>query len=249
MTLDRDWRVEFLWWLSCFLALMAVLLPVAAGEGIYRALNTRGSNVDLLNVALGWTILQPVQILLAFWPFFASGALSARLLVGTFAGAKPRAVTSVFCTAAVVLGAWATTLDPTTTLVYGGAALVWALVLPLPPRDLLAYGEAGGGLIIGMSLAAMLNAFDFLLVAIIWCCWRLYRDHYTEVAVTASVVAILPMLTVADNPSGALVSASALYTTLETALLLCLGMAAVVLGQFIRPNDDEEATPTRGSTP
>jgi hypothetical protein len=240
---ERTWRVESLWWLSCFLTLMAVLVPVSAGEGIYRAFSSQDPNVDLLNVALGWTILQPVQIVLAFWPFFASGALSARLLVGTFAGVRPRVVTSVFCTGAVAMGVWVTTQDAPTTVVYAGAALVWALVMPLPLKDLLADGSLKGGLIIGLGCAGLLNVWDFALVAIVWCCWRLYRDNYVDVPITAGLVAAEPLLMVVDDPSGALSTTGGLYTTLETALLLILAMAAIALGQLF-PDPDEGAEET-----
>ena len=242
MNEERTWRTEAVWWLSCGLTLLAVLLPVAAAEGIYRSLSEAGANVDRFNVAVGWTIVLPFQIVVAFWPFFASGALSTRLLVPTFAGASPRAVASVFCTAAALLGVWVTTLDGLTTIVYGGAALAWALTMPLPLKNLLRYGETIGGLIIGLALATMLNVVDGLLIAIVWCSWRLDSNHPTEAAITAVVVAVLPVLIVVDEPRAAFATASALFTALETGLLLCLAMAGVVLGQFLqKPEQPEEA--------
>jgi hypothetical protein len=141
-------------------------------------------------------------------------------------------VTSIFCTAAVALGVWVTTQDAPSTIVYAGAALVWALVMPLPLKDLLADGPVKGGLIIGLGCAALLNVWDFALIAIVWCCWRLYRDNYVDVPITAGLVAAEPLLMVVDDPSGALSTTGGLYTTLETALLLILAMAAIALGQF-----------------
>ena len=240
MSEERTWRNEAIWWLSCGLTLLAVLLPVAAAEGIYRAIGEPGANVDRFNVAVGWTVVLPFQIVVAFWPFFASGALSTRLLVPTFAGASPRVVASVVCTAPALLGVYATTLDGLTTVVYGGAALAWALIMPLPLKDLFAAGANRGGLIIGMALATTLNVVDGLLIAIVWCSWRLYRNHPTETAITAVIVALLPMLVVADDPRATFATPFSLYTSLETALLLCLAMAGVVLGQFRQTEPAEE---------
>jgi hypothetical protein len=83
---------------------------------------------------------------------------------------------------------------------------------------------------------------DGLLIAIVWCSWRLYSNHPTEAAITAVVVAVLPVLIVVDEPRAAFATASALFTALETGLLLCLAMAGVVLGQFLqKPEQPEEA--------
>jgi hypothetical protein len=240
MSLDRDWRAELLWGLSCFLSLMATLVPVAAAQGVYGA---RYAGLGMFEQAVGWTIVAPIQILFAFWPFYASGALSTRLLVPLFAGAHPRAVTSVFCTGAVVLGVWITTMDPLSVLAYGGAALVWALIMPLPLKDLLSYGPAAGGLIIGLGTAAVLNIFDGMFVTIIWSCWRLYRDRYTEVWVVAPLVAALPLMEVLIDPRSAFTSSYHLYVTMEIALLLVLAMAAIVLGEFIHGPDEADDQP------
>jgi hypothetical protein len=247
MSLDRDWRTELLWVASCFLSLMATLVLASAAEGVYRA---RGAALpDIYHEAVGWTLVHPIQVLIALWPFYASGALSVRLLVPTFAGANPRAVAAVFCTAAAMMGAWTSTLDGPTTLVYGAAALTWALIMPLPLKNLLSYGEAAGGLILGLGVAGLLNVVDGMLLAIVWCCWRLYKDRYTEVVTTAAAVAVLPMLFVFGDPRAAFSSLADLWTTMETALLLVLAMTGVILGQFIHAPDEEGDEPAgaRGS--
>jgi hypothetical protein len=231
---ERTWRRELTWWLSASLALLAVLVPVAAVEGVRRALADPNA-ADALNVALGWALVLPLQGALKYWPFFVSGMLSCRLLVPTFLGVHPRVVTAVFCTAAAAFGAYVTTLDWLNTVVFGGAAFVWSQALPLPLRDVLAYRPAIAGLIVGLGLAALLHDADVALVAILWGCWRLYRDHPIEVAVMSACVAVLPLLLIADDPGGAMATTTGIYHVLETALLLCLTVGGVVLGLFLPP--------------
>jgi hypothetical protein len=231
---ERTWRRELTWWLSALLALLAVLVPVAAVEGAGRAIADTNAT-DTLNEALGWAAVLPLQWALSYWPFFVSGMLSCRLLVPTFLGVQPRLVTAVFCTAAAAFGAYITTLDWLNTVVFGGAALVWSQAIPLPLRDICAYRPAIAGLIVGLGLAALLNAADSALIAILWGCWRLYRDHPIEVAVTSVCVAALPILLIADDAGAAMATANGVYHVLETGLLLCLAAGGVVLGLFLPP--------------
>ncbi len=235
---ERTWRTELTWWLSAFFSLLAVLLPLGVVTGTVRAL-ADPARTDLLNEAVGLASLEPIHDVQVLGAFFLSGALSCRLLVPTFLGVNPRVVSAIFCTLPVAFGAWVVSLNPLLALVYGAAAFVWSQIVPLPLADVMEHGPLWGGLLMGLGLAALLPA-DSALLAILWCCWRLYRDHPLEVAITAAIVAILPLLLILDEPGAAFATGQSLYSSAETGLLICLAVGAAILARFTPPSGEAE---------
>jgi hypothetical protein len=225
---ERNSVTELKWWISSAASLLAVLVPFLLVGGVITALNDPAST-DRFNVVIGLGIYGPVQTAVQIWPFIVSAALGVRLLVPTFAGVHPRVV-AMICTAwPIALGSYLQNLEPLVLLPFVAVAVLWALVMPLPRNSLMAYGPVRGGLILGLGLGTLAFQFDGLFLAIVWCAWRLYKNHPIEVAATAICTAVLPMLLIFDDFTN---HAARPYQVLEITLLVIVALASLVVSQF-----------------
>jgi hypothetical protein len=233
---DRDWwRRELQFCVSAFASLMAVLLVFGAVDGVALAIPTSS---DRIGVALAGALFSPLVWVQQFALFFLGSFLGFRLLIPTFAGAPPRAVAVVMVTWPLAFMGLAIYGDLSHALWFGAIGAVWALVMPLPSKNLLVYGPIGGGLIAGLAFGAFAGPRDGLFFAIVWCAWRLYRHHMNEVAATAVAAALVPgLLALHDLPS-VLNTAQGAYTTIEIAILMAIATAALVFSQVkAEPSD------------
>ncbi|MGA3030594.1 MAG: hypothetical protein ABSE58_07660 [Candidatus Limnocylindrales bacterium] len=241
MSEERSWRVESRWWLSSFAALMAVLLVFRALATVYSFVFTSASQRTLAGVsdqysaAIGIELFWPVAVLLVFYPFLAAAAVGFRLLVPTFAGAPPRAVAAVVTTWPVALGGFLISSDMGIAIFFAAVGLAWALTMPLPKETLLTVDPVRGGAILGLAFGAF-AIWDGMLVAIIWCAWRLYRNNSAEVAATALCAAIVPGLLILNELPTSSTDVQALYLVAEVLILACLALAGFVLSR--RPRID-----------
>lgn len=252
MSEERSWRVESKWWLSSFATLMAVLLAFRAVATVASLVLTSSSQQTLAGVsdtygaAIGIELFWPVAAVLVFYPFFGAAAIGYRLLVPTFAGAPPRAVAAVVTTWPVALGAFLISSDAAVTIFFGAVGLAWALAMPLPRKTLLSDDPLKGGAMLGLAFGAF-ALWDGMLVAIVWCAWRLYRRNSLEVAATALFSAIVPGLLILDELPTASHDTQAFYLTAEVLILAGLSLAGVVTSRLLHaepgPTDDgEDAT-------
>ncbi|HEY5486916.1 MAG TPA: hypothetical protein VIK06_04645 [Candidatus Limnocylindrales bacterium] len=235
MTRDREWWLaELNFALSCFAALMAVLMVFAAIDGISLAIRDT-ANGDRIAEAIAWTLVTPVHwVDVPFAQFFLASFLGFRLLVPTFAGAPPRTVALIVVTGPLAFAGLANYGNVSSALWFGAIGVSWALIMPLPSKSLLVYGPVVGGIIAGLAF----SSFSFaqpklgLEAAIVWCAWRLYRRHLDEVAATAIAAAFVPAVLAAhDLPAGRFTGAAVLLTT-EVAILLALATAALVFSDL-----------------
>lgn len=228
---ERSSVLEFKWWASALIALLASLVPFLVLGGFVAALRGTGGP-DRINFTIGLGLYGPVTIFVWLSPFFTGAALGVRLLVPTFAGVPPRLVAAVCTTWPVALGGYLQTTSAALTLVLAAIAVVWALVMPMPRKNVLSYGPIAGGALVGLALGAIAYQYEGLLLAIVWCAWRLYKNHAPEVVATAACTVILPgLLIVTEGVSSA--SASA-YQIVEIALLVGLALAGLVISQVRR---------------
>jgi hypothetical protein len=253
MNRDRDWwRHELQFCVSAFASLMAVLLVFGAVESVAHAITILVSDLaggahtwtlvpDRIGEALAWTLFSPLARVEQFAVFFLGSFLGFRLLIPTFAGAPPRAVAVVVVTWPLAFMGLAIYGDLSNALWFGAIGAVWALVMPLPSKNLLVYGPIVGGLIAGLAFGAFAQPSDGLFFAIVWCAWRLYRRHMNEVAVTAVAAALVPgLLALHDLPS-VLNTGQGAYVTIEIAILMAIATAALVLSQVkAEPADSPE---------
>jgi len=235
---DRDWWLtELKFWLSAFASLMAILVVFAAADGVSLAIRDT-TNHDRIGEAIAWTLITPLARAQQFAPFFLGSFLGFRLLVPTFAGVAPRTVAVVVVTWPLAFAGFASYGDPSGALWFGAIGVVWALVMPLPRKNLLVYGPIVAGVIAGLAFGAFALPNDGLFFAIIWCAWRLYRRHMDEVAATAIASALVPaVLALHDLPS-MVHGGQAAYTTTEIAVLLALATASLLFSQMkAEPSD------------
>ncbi|MFI5258702.1 MAG: hypothetical protein ACHQ01_03710 [Candidatus Limnocylindrales bacterium] len=248
MTEERSWRLESKWWLSSFATLMAVLMAFRAVATVASLVVASPSQQALAGVsdqygaAIGIELFWPVAAVLVFYPFFAAAAIGFRLLVPTFAGAPPRAVAAVVTTWPVALGAFLISADPAATVFFGAVGLVWGLTMPLPKRTLMTADPVKGGAILGLAFGAF-ALWDGMLIAIVWCAWRLYKNNAAEEAATALCAAFVPGLLILNQLPTSSPDISALYLTAEVLILACLSLAGFVLSR--RPGVAASATVSR----
>lgn len=248
MSEERSWRIESKWWLSSFAALMAVLLVFRALATVLLLVFTSSSQRALAGVsdqysaAVGIELFWPVAVLLVFYPFLTAAAVGFRLLVPTFAGAPPRAVAAVVTTWPVALGGLLISSDIWTAIFFGAVGLAWSLTMPLPKRTLLTIDPVRGGAILGLAFGAF-AIWDGMLVAIIWCAWRLYKNHAAEATATALCAAIVPGLLILTELPKSSGDVQALYLVAEVLILACLALAGSILSR--RPRR-ETSSPDEG---
>jgi hypothetical protein len=234
---DRDWWLpELQFGVSAFASLMAVLMVFGAVDGVSLAI--RIPPPDRIGEAIAWTLVTPLARAEQFAPFFLGSFLGFRLLVPTFAGVRPRIVAVIVVTWPLAVAGFASYGDLSSALWFGAIGVVWALVMPIPRKNLLVYGPIGGGAIAGLAFGAFALPNDGLFFAIIWCAWRLHRRHMDEVAATAIAAALVPgLLALHDLPS-VLHTGNAAYATIEIAILLALAAAALLFSQVkAEPSD------------
>ncbi len=233
---ERSWRVESKWWLSSFAALMAVLLVFRALATVYSFIFTSTSQrvlagvSDQYSAAIGMELFWPIAVVLAFYPFLAAAAIGFRLLVPTFAGVPPRAVGAVVTTWPVALGGFLVSSDMGIAVFFGAVGVAWALTMPLPKKTLFSVDPVRGGALLGLAFGAF-AIWDGMLIAIIWCAWRLYRNNSAEVAATALCAAIVPGLLILGELPTASTDVQALYLVAEVLILACLALAGFVLSR------------------
>jgi hypothetical protein len=230
---ERNSVTELKWWISSAAALLAVLVPFLLVGGLIAALRDP-ANTDRFNVTIGMGIYGPMQTVLQIWPFIVSAALGVRLLVPTFAGVNPRLVACICAGWPIALGAYLQSLDPTVLPAFIAVAVLWALVMPMPRNDLMSYGPVRGGLILGLGLGSLAFQLDGLFLAIVWCAWRLYKNHPLEVAATALATSALPILLIFDDFAN---HAARPYQILEMTLLVVLAFAGLIVWQ-LRPESE-----------
>jgi hypothetical protein len=227
---DREWWLtELKFGISAFASLMAVLMVFGAVDGVSLAIRIPAP--DRIREAIGWTLVTPLARAEQFAPFFLGSFLGFRLLVPTFAGMRPRIVAVIVVTWPLAFAGLSSYGDPSSALWFGAIGVVWALVMPLPSKDLLVYGPIGGGAIAGLAFGALALPNDGLFFAIIWCAWRLNRRHMGEVAATAIAAALVPgLLALYDLPS-VLHTGNGAYSTIEIAILIAMATAALLFSQ------------------
>jgi hypothetical protein len=236
---ERTWQNELKWWISAVALLLAVLAPFSAIDGIYRAIHETGSGVDRIGSAIGWTLILPLGTAQFLWPFFLAAALSFRLLVPTFAGLRPHVAAALVTIPAVAWGAWLQTADRLVMLELSAVALVWALLMPLPVKNILVRGPVIGGIVVGLALSTFAVQYDGLLYAIIWCSWRMYRDHFEEAAVTSICAALLPAALALHDLPAVVSTPQSVYTAIEILILLGISIGGMLLAQLgPEPGDD-----------
>jgi len=245
---DREWwGTELQIGLTAFACLMAVLIVFSAVDGVFLALQ-HTTNPDRIGEALAWTLVTPVHRLnVPFAQFFLASFLGFRLLVPTFAGAPPRAVAVVVVTWPLAFAGLVNYGNLSNALWFGAIGVSWALILPLPKKNLLTYGPIIAGIIAGLAFGSFAQPSVGLEVAIIWCAWRLYRRHLDEVAATSIAAAFLPAAVAVHNPA-AMFTGPAVYTTTLIAILLALATAALLFSQFNAGPPDETADATADAT-
>ena len=245
---DREWwGTELQIGLTAFACLMAVLIVFSAVDGVFLALRDT-TNPDRIGEALAWTLVTPVHRLnVPFAQFFLASFLGFRLLVPTFAGAPPRAVAVVVVTWPLAFAGLVNYGNLSNALWFGAIGVSWALILPLPKKNLLTYGPIIAGIIAGLAFGSFAQPSVGLEVAIIWCAWRLYRRHLDEVAATSIAAAFLPAAVAVHNPA-AMFTGPAVYTTTLIAILLALATAALLFSQFNAGPPDETADATADAT-
>jgi hypothetical protein len=234
MTRDREWWLaELNFALSAFAALMAVLLVFAAVEGVSKAI-TDTANPDRIAEAIAWTLVTPQAWAVQFAPFFLGSFIGFRLLVPTLAGAPPRTVALLVVTWPLAFAGFFEYGNLSSGIWFGAMGVAWGLVIPLPSKNLLAYGPVLAGILAGLAF----SSFSFaqpklgLEAAIVWCAWRLYRRHFDEVAATAIAAVFVPAVLAAhDLPAGRFTGEAVLLTT-EVAILLALATAALVFSDL-----------------
>jgi hypothetical protein len=227
---DREWWLpELQFGVSAFASLMAILMVFAAVEGVSLAIRIPAP--DRIGEGIAWTLGTPLARAQQFAPFFLASFVGFRLLVPTFAGVAPRTVAVVVVTWPLVFAGFVSYGDLSSVLYFGAIGIVWALVMPLPSKNLLVYGPIIGGAIAGLAFGAFALPNDGLLFAILWCAWRLYRRHMDEVAATAIAAGFVPaVLALHDMPSMHF-TGQAVYTTTEIAVLLAIATAALLFSQ------------------
>jgi hypothetical protein len=250
---DRDWwRPELQFCVSALASLLAVLLVLGAIESVAHAITILVSDLvggahtwnlvpDRIGEALAWTLVSPLARVQQFALFLVGAFLGFRLLVPTFAGAPPRAVAVVVVACPLAFMGLATYGDISNALWFGAIGAVWALVMPLPSKNLLVYGPIVGGLIAGLAFGALARPSDGLFFAIVWCAWRLYRRHMNEVAATAIAATVVPGLLALHDLSSVLNTGQGVYTTIEISILMAIATVALVFSQVnAEPSDSPE---------
>jgi hypothetical protein len=228
---DRVWWLsELTHALSAFAALMAVLLVFAAVDGVSLAIRDSG-NPDRIAEALAWTLGTPLPRAEQLAPFFLGSFIGFRLLVPTLAGAPPRTVAVIVVTWPLAFAGFFLYGDASSLLWFGAIGVAWALVMPLPRKNLLVYGPVVGGIIAGLAFGSFAQPSLGLEVAIVWCAWRLYRRHLDEVAATAIAAAFVPAVLAAHDLPAMRFTGQAVYVTTEIAILLALATAALLFSQ------------------
>jgi len=232
MTRDREWWLaELNFALSCFAALMAVLLVFAAVDGVSLAIRDTANN-DRIAEAIAWTLGSPLPRAEQLAPFFLGSFIGFRLLVPTLAGAPPRVVAVIVVTWPLAFAGFFLYASLSSAIWFGAIGVAWALLMPLPSKSLLVYGPVVGGAIAGLAFGSFAQPSLGLEVAIVWCAWRLYRRHLDEVAATAIAAALVPAILAAHDLPALRFTGQAVYVTTEIAVLLALATAALVFSSF-----------------
>jgi hypothetical protein len=241
MTRDREWWLaELNFALSCFAALMAVLLVFCSAEGVAQAIRDQ-SNPDRIGAAFAVSLGTPLARAELFAPFMLGSFVGFRFLVPTFAGAPPRVVAAIVVTWPLVFAGFFEYGDPLIGLWFGAIGLAWGLTMPLPSKNLFVYGPVVGGAIVGLAFGALAQPSLGLEVAILWCALRLYQRHMDEVAATAIAAALVPGLLALHDLPAARFTGNSVYLTTEIAILLALATAALVFSSFATEPTDTAA--------
>jgi hypothetical protein len=237
---DRVWWLsELNFTLSAFASLMAVLMVFAAVDGVALAIRDT-ANGDRIAEAIAWTLVTPLAWAVQFAPFFLGSFLGFRLLVPTLAGAPPRFVALLVGTWPLAFAGFFSYGNLSSALWFGAIGVAWAIVMPLPSKNLLAYGPVVGGIIAGLAFSSFSFAQPKLGIeaAIVWCAWRLYRRHMDEVAATAIAAAFVPAVLAAHDLPAMRFTGQAVLLTTEVAILMALA-AAALLGSDITASSSD----------
>ena len=239
---EASWLTELKWWLSALTTLMPLLLVFGAIAtlGILATTEVGGAN-DRYGIVIDSALYFPIYVPVVLFPFVGSALLGVRLLVPTFAGMPPRPVAIVMATWPLVLGAALVWTDPLGVLFFGALGVVWALMMPLPRKSLLAGDSIRDAAIVGLAFTALTGLREQgILMAIMWCAWRLYRNKSLEVAVTAACAAVMPVLLIVSElrtPSQGGVTSG---FVVEVLILAGLVVAGLVFWRFPRPEREIE---------
>jgi len=242
---QRSWRVEIKWWLSSFVALLAVLLvfglikaglslaTISAADLVVAGVTNPGET------AIGWAGWWPIAALLVFYPYFVGAAIGFRLLVPAFAGAPPRAVAAVVTTWPLALGAALVSLDVASTLLFAAVGVAWGLTMPMPRQTVLSNNPVKGGATVGLAFGAFAQTLG-VEWAIVWCVLRLFRGKTLEVAATAICAAIIPALLLMSELPHASRTATGMYVTAEVLMLAGLSLAGFILWNRSQGDSDSD---------
>ena len=244
MTRDREWWLaELTFALSAFASLMAVLLVFAAVDGVSLAIRDT-ANPDRIAEAIAWTLGSPLPRAEQLAVFLLGSFLGFRLLVPTLAGAPPRTVAVIVVTWPLAFAGFFLYGNLSSLIWFGAIGVAWALVMPLPRKNLLVYGPIVGGAIAGLAFGAFAQPSLGLEVAILWCAWRLYGRHLDEVAATAIGAALVPAILAAHDLPALHFTGRTVYVSTEIAILLALATASLLFSQSTAEPADPTADPT-----
>jgi hypothetical protein len=246
---ERSWRIELKWWLSAFVALMAALMIVAPIAATLAVTSASPADLDKAGVTDKYAAAQLVTVqwpqlaVRAFYPFLFAAAFGFRLLVPTFAGAPPKAVAAVVMGWPIMLGTMLISNQLLSIVFFVALALVWAVIMPMPRKTILAGNPILGGALIGLALGAF-TLSDSMLLAILWCVWRLSKRHDLEAAATAAFASIVPMWVIATDISALSRGGQSLYIAAEIAILLGIALIGAALSRVPprAPDDDLEGS-------
>jgi hypothetical protein len=242
MNTERRWRVEVKWWLSAFVALMAVLLIFSLINVVLSLATIKADDLaragitDPYGKAIGQAIQWSIAVLFALGGYLFAAALSFRLLVPMFSGAPPRAVAVVLTTWPIALGA---SLIGGNTLFFAAVGAAFGLAMPLPKTTLLSGDPIKGGAIVGLGFSSFAGLLP-MEFAIAWCVFRLWRGNSSEAAATAICAALMPALFLGTQLPHATLSGNALYVIAEVMILGVLALIGFIRSMLWLEDADSE---------